>query len=154
MGAVPAMLRFWMKTSTGPGDCVSWAGAKSARGYGRFTVDDKRHTAHRWIYERTVAPVPADMVLDHVCRNRLCVNVAHLEVVTNKENILRGVGPTARHARQTHCKHGHEFTSENTAIKNYKQRTFRVCRTCKRACENARKKRLKSALNPRPPTGT
>lgn len=77
------------------------------------------------------------MTLDHLCRNRLCVNPEHLEVVSRGENVLRGVGVTAENKRKTHCAHGHEFTTENT----YRYGNKRHCRTCR--TENMRERRRK-----------
>jgi hypothetical protein len=51
-----------------------------------------------------------ELVLDHLCRNRACANSERLEPVTNKENTLRGLGITARAARQTRCKYRHRYT--------------------------------------------
>lgn len=76
------------------GDCVIWLGARNNRGYGSVGVGGKRTAlVHRHVYEATVAPIPADMTIDHLCRNKLCVNVEHLEVVTRSENSKRA----ARH---------------------------------------------------------
>lgn len=110
-------------------------------GYGRFGNE----RAHRWSYEHFVGPIPDGLDLDHLCHtadescpggtscpHRACVNPSHLEPVTRTENILRGRGPDvqrARHAAQTHCKHGHEFTPENTRIT---ARGYRRCRECAR----------------------
>lgn len=74
--------------------CLEWTRATS-RGYGRIAMETiagraRREQAHRWLYERWFDPIPSGMVLDHLCRNRRCVNPAHLEVVTNQENVLRG----------------------------------------------------------------
>lgn len=135
MGVAPAEKRFWAKTATNETGCIVWVGGISAKGYGRFVVNSRRVTAHRWIYERTVGPVPDGIVLDHLCRVRSCVNVAHLEAVSNRENIVRGVGATARNLRKTHCKNGHEFTPENTRYKRrYKRSAYhgRICRICAR----------------------
>ena len=75
------------------------------------------------------------MTLDHICRNRLCVNPAHLEIVSVKENVLRGVGISAENSRKTHCIDGHEFNEENTLVL---KDGSRVCRACAR--ERARRR--------------
>jgi hypothetical protein len=91
--------------------------------------DGKRNQfAHRLAYELFVGPIPEGQTIDHLCRNRPCVNPGHLEVVDMRTNLLRGSSPTAQNARKTHCKHGHEFTPENTALK---QGRYRICRTCR-----------------------
>ena len=98
-------------------------------GYGRIQYKNHPTLAHRFMYEQMVGPIPEGMTLDHLCRNRLCINPAHLDPVVMRTNILRGVGPTAVNAKRTHCKHGHEFTVANT------YRTVdghRVCRECAR----------------------
>lgn len=119
---------FWAKVDKGR-PCWLWTGATSADGYGRFYIGSRRVTgAHRYAYETTFGPIPAGMHLDHLCRVPACVNPAHLEVVTPAVNILRGIGPTAIHARQSRCKHGHEFTPDNT----YVNQGSRYCRACHR----------------------
>jgi len=84
--------------------------------------------AHRAVYEALVGPIPKGLSLDHLCRNRACVNPEHLEPVSLVENVMRGVSPHAVNARKTHCAHGHAFTAENT----YMVRGERVCRACGR----------------------
>ena len=66
-----------------------------------------------------------DLELDHLCRNKLCVNIKHLEVVTNKENVIRS--ECGIHNKlKTHCPYGHEYNDENTYINNKN----RVCKKC------------------------
>lgn len=112
------------KESTG---CWRWSARKDQYGYGVFYADGKSVRAHRWAYEYYVGPIPSGLVMDHLCRTRDCVNPDHLEPVTQRVNVLRGVGPSAIAAKATHCPQGHEYTGENTYIS---PSGYRVCRTC------------------------
>jgi hypothetical protein len=135
MGMTPDE-RFDAKVIYGPGQCWTWSGARGGRGqYGKFTpTKGNQDFAHRYAWERVNGPIPAGLVIDHLCRNPLCVRVEHLEVVTYSENSLRGNNPAvtrARHAQKTHCPHGHEYTEENT-WRNPKAPNERDCRACAR----------------------
>lgn len=88
-------LRFWDKVTRGPG-CWIWQGAPMVSGYGGIRFGGKNRTAHRVSYEINVGLIPAGMQIDHICRNRLCVNPEHLRPVTdaqNKQN-LSGLNPS------------------------------------------------------------
>lgn len=119
--------RFWAKVQK-TATCWLWVASRIPNGYGNIKVAGRMQLAHRVSYEMTRGPIPDGLVLDHLCRNRACVNPAHLEAVTFRENVLRGAGYTAEQARKTHCKNGHEFTAENT----YVWRDQRHCRACNR----------------------
>ena len=108
--------------------CWEWQGSRTPDGYGRINSGGRGVPlpAHRVSYELHVGPIPEGFEIDHLCKNPGCVNPAHLEAVTHKENIRRGLSPAALNARKTHCVNGHEFTSENTKI----ERRGRKCRTC------------------------
>jgi hypothetical protein len=92
--------------------CKEWQGALDQDGYGRINVNGKWKLAHRVEYEKFVEPIGNGLVIDHLCRNRSCVNVSHMEIVTNKENVLRGMGVTAQNKRKTTCKNGHLFYTD------------------------------------------
>jgi len=133
--------RFWSKVRQN-GECWEWT-ASLSYGYGQFAL---RHgvirKAHRISYEWLVGPIPDGLHLDHLCRNRKCVNPEHLEPVTNYVNLHRGQGFTATRAAQTHCIHGHEFTPENT---NIKRNGCRECRACVSRRSSEKWKRIKAA---------
>lgn len=96
--------------------CIPWNKALDADGYGRAIRDGKSKMAHRVVYEEKIGPIPEDLQIDHLCRNRGCVRVEHMEVVTLKENVLRGEGYTAVKARQTRCIVGHPLEGNNLRV--------------------------------------
>lgn len=128
--------RFWTKVAAAPGGCIVWTKGLSSSGYGRFCLGKHyKYQAHRVAYELARGPIPAGLVLDHLCCVRRCVNHLHLEPVTHKENILRGEGLAAKNALKTHCPAGHEYNAENTY--HFKRSETRVGRNCL-PCERAR----------------
>jgi len=115
-------------------DCWEWQGPLSY-GYGVFCASGRPIRAHRVAYFLATQTLP--FCLDHLCRNRKCVNPAHLEPVSDRENILRGVGLTAINHRKTHCKRGHPLTGDNLLhIK-----LGRECKTCNRLVSNEWKRK-------------
>lgn len=137
--------RFCSKIQFGSLDeCWLWT-ASTNHGYGQiFVAIDGRRTvqrAHRIAYQAWVGSIPANLELDHLCGQKRCVNPAHLEAVTHRENLRRAGGNGLN--RLTHCKWGHEFTDSNTYI--YKKKdggTMRQCRTCHNEITSGRRKRL------------
>ena len=113
-------------------DCWLWRGCINENGYGSLNFHHSNILAHRIAYELFIGPIPPGLVIDHLCRNKGCVNPLHLEAVTDRVNILRGEGPAAIEARQTHCIHGHELSGENLRITMFKGRTYRGCMACQR----------------------
>lgn len=119
--------RFWSKVSKTDG-CWLWQASVDKWGYGWFKLAGKMRRAHSVSYELVVGPVPEGLQLDHLCRNPRCVNPAHLEPVTARENSLRSSSFVALNARKTHCPRGHPLSGENLYI-NPSSRG-RVCKTC------------------------
>lgn len=128
--------RFADKVSATPGGCHEWTGARSTNGYGHLWVNPLRTTikAHRIAYVLATGLTlsPADD-LDHLCRNRACVNPGHLEPVGRKENLARGAGPNAESLRsqldRDECQRGHDLTAPN-AWRSLKGGRSRMCRLC------------------------
>jgi|SRR5208337_3842879 len=134
--------RFWSKVDkSGPvptlraelGPCWVWLACKDQRGYGRFSLPYTNRQHRRIQYAHITAFVLSGksladgLVIDHLCRNRSCVNPQHLEAVTTRTNLLRGIGGAAERAARTHCPYGHPYSSENTYVSRKNQRHCREC---------------------------
>ncbi len=133
--------RMMAKTEAGPDGCILFTGAKQSKGYGTIGVGCGRsRLVHRVAWEHLRGSIPAGMTVDHLCRQRGCVNVAHMELVSATENVRRGLSPTTSASAQTHCAHGHEFTRGNTQINS---RGFRQCKTCRARWERNRYARIR-----------
>jgi hypothetical protein len=119
--------------------CWEWLGSKpeSRGGYGQLYLNGRTQLAHRVVFERFNGEVPADLTLDHLCRNRSCVNPDHLEPVSITENIRRG---TPFKPKKTHCPSGHPYDEANTGV----YRGERQCKACNRARALARYHRKKA----------
>jgi len=135
--AIPFTKRFWSKVDTS-GECWLWTACIGTDGYGQFgcgpNTEIRTRKAHRIAYILTHGAIPEGMELDHLCRNRACVNPAHLEPVDHSTNVLRGAAgvlrdPTKPRKRATHCKNGHVLTPENLGALRTRP-TTRRCRIC------------------------
>jgi hypothetical protein len=141
---IAAKLARYSRPNPGTG-CIEWQRG-GANGYGQICVGDGAvRPAHRVAYEVVHGPVDQALHVDHLCRNRRCINVQHLEAVTPRENALRGIGPAAQNARKTHCKNGHELAPPNLIA----HPTARLCKTCIMG-RKAEKRRQEGAKQFRP----
>lgn len=109
-----------------------------------MSIKNRSHSVHRTSYEVFRGPIPVGLVIDHLCRNRLCCNPDHLEAVTFRENIRRGESVMAQKARATHCLKGHPLSGDNVYI--LPKNNTRRCRKCNR--EFNRKRRARRAMLP------
>ena len=128
-------------SSLDPAACWVWQGSRSRHGYGRIMRFGKMQHAHRMVWDLLVGPIDPGLVIDHLCRNKACVNPEHLEPVTNEVNVMRGEGPTARNARKTHCPQGHPYDETNTYV--HKNGRGRSCRECARTRISERRRRAR-----------
>ena len=117
------------------GDCWEWQLYVHPAGYGMLTRRGKRHYAHRYVWEMMVGPIPEGYDIDHLCRNKACVNPDHLEPVTRKENLRRGVTRQGKPSkikgfRYEMCRRGkgpHRMEDPNLY---YNHRGGRQCKAC------------------------
>lgn len=136
-------MRVWDKVMPEPNSgCWLWLGATNIHGYGVLAslggANSRRskHYVHRLMYVGFVGEVPAGLVLDHLCRTPACCNPAHLEAVTQAENVRRGLL-----GARAHCVRGHAFDDINTYVR--KDTGHRACIACGRENLRARRERLR-----------
>lgn len=121
------------------GNCIVWKNYLDKDGYGFFYFKKKLRKAHRVSYYLSFGDIPKGMVIDHLCKNRSCVNPSHLRCVTKRQNVLENSNSVAAiNSKKTHCKYGHLFDK-----KYGKQRYCSICQSNK--AKNLRKKWLKEA---------
>lgn len=123
------------------GDCQIWQGATNNKGYGSVRHLGVTHLAHRVIFTEMVGPIEEGMTVDHLCCNKRCMNVFHMELVTRAENSRR------KNERQTHCIAGHPLSGSNlrTSLKS-DGHVHRVCNTCQRGYAAAYRARVKERV--------
>lgn len=152
--AIPVVERFWSMVDQGPG-CWLWTGGCTQYGYGRIYPERAAVQVHRFVYELLVGPIPAGYEVDHTCHNfdatckggntclhRRCVNPAHLEAVTKRENMHRQ--PRIRRLmEQTHCVHGHAYLPHNLYVSP--KDGGRQCRICRGHAGERRRAKIAGA---------
>lgn len=123
--------------SAGVSGCHIFGAARDRDGYGLFHFADAQRKAHRFAWFVSIGTaVPFDMTVDHLCKNRACVNPAHLDLVRHGQNVRRGNAPTMLAARRDRCVNGHEFDGTRSGGR------YRKCKTCQRDQQAAYRERL------------
>lgn len=118
--------RFSSQVALSEQGCLEWLGTRQSNGYGSFYIDGSTVRAHRYSYSYAFGPIPPNLEINHLCKNRRCVLPEHLEAVTHRENV--------RWSMRTHCINGHEFSVENT----YMHQNKRHCKICRREANRRR----------------
>ena len=141
--------RFWAKVNpNGPiparrpelGPCWLWTAALTTKGYSKFWFDQRLWPGHLLLYVSIIGPVPAGLELDHLCRNRACLRLNHLDPVTHRENCLRG---DFWQLAKTHCPQGHPYDEANTY---FRTEGHRRCRECDKIQLAERRRALSEAM--------
>lgn len=132
--------RFWKKVHPEPmSGCWLWTAALDTNCYGCFG-SAKCRSPHRIAYIVLVGDPGPGLVLDHLCRTPSCCNPAHLEPVSQHENVIRGVGPCALNAKKTHCLRGHALDGDNLVVHKDGRRECRECRSAGKRARYAAKR--------------
>lgn len=149
--------KFWSQVNNmaGSEECWPWLGGRDGVGYGSLHHQGATMTAHRYLYQIAIGPIPDGLTVDHVCHNRdascpggktcrhrICCNPSHLEAVTRAENRRRAPisGAAKIHSAKTKCNRGHDLTPDN--LMNSPDR--RTCRKCAKIRRDAHLVRLKA----------
>lgn len=139
--ATSVRAKFMAKYKVHRNGCWEWTSYKDRRGYAVLSHKGKQIRAARLSYRLFVGSLPSHLEVDHLCRNRACVNPKHLEKVTHRVNVLRGETVTAINLRKTHCKNGHRLSGEVIRIT---KEGWRRCLICKRAGDRRRYRKARA----------
>lgn len=141
--------RFWNNVSaTSAEGCWNWNGPISIYGYGRLMESvgnrkTKQLMAHRFAYEEVIGKIEEGMTIDHVCRNKSCVNPAHMEIVTRGENSTRAHSKNMNAMRDNCCIRGHKIEGENVVLEKRKNGSQRKrCKACAKLRDSKRSRKV------------
>ena len=137
--------RFWSHVKVRKvGECWLWEGKPSSHGYGTITIKGRSTYAHVVSFVIFNSSIRENLVVDHICRIKNCVNPHHLRAVTHRTNSLENSDSIAAiNFRKTHCKHGHEFNGETSSVRITKYGISRTCKVCMKIRNHKRYKKVK-----------
>lgn len=128
--------------------CIEWEGRKHSAGYGMIYSGGKKIYAHRAAYESANGPIPKGMHIDHICRNRRCVNPEHLRIVTPRQNALENsISVPSKNVIKMYCSVGHKYDKGNTYYRP--DGHGRMCKECSRIADIKRQHTEKRILSHR-----
>lgn len=128
-GRILSKINFYSDISYNGTRCWEWKDRPDSHGYGQIRIGNKMRLVYQITYRLVKGPLPEGEEIDHLCRNTLCVNPDHLQSVTHRENVLRGISPHAKNAKKIFCKNGHPLWGDNA--RPFPSRPgHRVCRAC------------------------
>lgn len=125
------VVRLMRRIKVGRDGCWNWTGGVAGDNYGAFYHGGRQVYTHRFSYELFVGVIPEHLQVDHLCRNHSCCNPKHLELVSGRENKLRGTGASARNAWKRYCVNGHPLYGDNLILRKFKGNIQRGCRKCR-----------------------
>lgn len=105
-------------------ECIEAKTSTVVNGYHKVRIGRKQYRAHRWAWELVNGKIPEGLVIDHICRNRACVAIDHLRVVTQQENIMAGLHNIDN---RSHCNQSHPFIKENIMVRKNGKRECAEC---------------------------
>lgn len=146
----PFLRRVSKQFSQSVSGCWEWSGHLDKNGYAGKLWNDygKKESPYRTLYTLFFGNIPEGLQLDHLCRNKCCINPLHLEAVSPRENVLRSDNLAARNAKKTHCIYGHPLIGGNLYLKKTKNgRKERQCRICGRNASRKDYQRRKAIIN-------
>jgi hypothetical protein len=139
------MNKIWSNVQASSAEgCWTWNGSRNNAGYGQVTINYRNKRAHRFFYEMLIGNIPENKVIDHTCRNKSCVNPAHMEIVTVGENSRRGQSRLMEAHRNNTCANGHKWNRLNLRVRPQKDGTAKICcRICQNDTQKTRRSRAK-----------
>lgn len=144
----PIFVRLMARSVITDAGCYEWQGTADRSGYGKTSFQGRFASTHRLAYKHLGPEFDHQLTLDHLCKNRRCWRIDHLEPVTMQTNVHRGDGWAGLNARATHCRQGHEFTPANTRVRQRPDKGTapqRQCRQCDREHKAAARRRHPAA---------